>query len=256
MRFQAILFILTALFINQLATAQCIEYALDDGSGNFTIGPSEFDANMTWLNSFSAVEGGEVVSSISVSIGGIDDNNGVLGSDIITVALLDDPNNDGDPSDAVLLTTASFVWQDLGPNVFQGTDIPPVEVSGGFFVAIEMDVLQRANPARMDPQGPGSGTESWLYYNPESRLGNLGNSKFILRMSDSPFWGAWMIRADGRACRANLECSNDAVDIFDVLDFVDAYNTGLASADFSNNGAIDIFDVLEFIEAFNQAPDC
>jgi hypothetical protein len=251
-----LLFIVSALLIQMPAVAQCFEYAQDDGTGNFTIGPSEFDANMTWLNSFSALEGGEIISSISVSIGGIDDNNGVLGSDLITVALLDDPNNDGDPSDAILLTTATFQFQDLGTNVFEGTEIAPTEVSGGFFVAIEMDVLQRANPARMDPQGPGSGNESWLFYNPESRLDNLGNSKFILRMSDSPFWGAWMIRADGRGCFANMLCQTPTVDIFDVFEFIELFRAGSFAADFTSDGLIDIFDVLSFIDAFNNSGGC
>ncbi|MCA9304545.1 MAG: hypothetical protein KC996_10525 [Phycisphaerales bacterium] len=233
------------------AHAQFYEYALDDGSGNFTIGPSQFDANMTWLNAFNADPAGQIISSVRVSFGDIADNDGNLGPDHITVAVLDDPNDDADPADAVLLTTGTGQWVDLASNQFIDIPVPPTMVSGGFFVAVEMDVIQRANPARMDPQDLTLGMNSWMFYNPESRLHDLGGSKFILRMGDSPFVGAWMIRADARACLADISEPQGLLDVFDVFVFLDLFNAGSASADVTNDGTLDIFDVFALLDAFN-----
>ena len=66
---------------------------------------------------------------------------------------------------------------------------PPTEIQGVFFVAVMMDVIQRANPASMDPNSPSAGTQSWMFYNPEPNLEDLGSSPFILHMSESPFLG-------------------------------------------------------------------
>ncbi len=235
--------------------AQLIEYAHDDGTGNFTIGPSSFDANMTWLNTFTAQPDGEVIVCIDVAFGGITGSNGLDGPKNITLAILNDPNNDGDPADAQLLATYNDgLWEDLDSNEFQSfCYLPPVEVTGTFFVAVEMDVLEGANPARMDPQGPGSGTESWLFFNPESRLDNLGSSEYTLRMSDSPFQGAWMIRAraGGRGCLAE-RLIDGVLNYYDVLIFQEEFLTGSPQVDFINDGVLDIFDVFEFFELYNS----
>jgi len=227
------------------------EYTLDDGTGNFTIGPSQFDANMTWLNAFTAVPEGQIMTHVRVSFGDIADNDGNVGPDQITVAILSDPNNDADPADAVLLTTASGQWVDLASNEFIEIPVPPVMVSGGFFVAVEMDVIQRANPARMDPQDPTLGMNSWLFYNPESRLHDLGGSKFILRMGESPFVGAWMVRATARACLADTAPEPGVLDVFDLFAYLELFNAGSAGADITSDGVLDIFDVFGFLDAFN-----
>jgi hypothetical protein len=51
-------------------------------------------------------------------------------------------------------------------------------------------------------------------------------------------------------CAADLTGDGTA-DIFDVLAFIEAYNTTDPAADFTNDGTIDIFDVLAFIKAYN-----
>jgi hypothetical protein len=54
----------------------------------------------------------------------------------------------------------------------------------------------------------------------------------------------------GPACAADLT-GDGVADIFDVLDFVAAYNANDPIADFTGDGNIDIFDVLAFVEAYN-----
>ncbi|RMH27484.1 MAG: hypothetical protein D6692_07705 [Planctomycetota bacterium] len=232
------------------------EYLLDDGTGNFTLGPSQFDANMTWLNAFDAQPGFERIVRVRASFGDIFDNDGVPGSDAVTVAVLEDPNDDGDPADAVLLATGTGVWTDQASNVFLDFDLDtPATVEGTFFVAVMMDVIQRASPARMDPQGQGAGSRSWLFYNPEPNLEDLGSSPFILRMSDSPFIGAWMIRAIGTGpagCPADLAEPFGMLNIFDLQAYLGLYNAQDPAADLAAPaGSFNIFDVQAFLGLYN-----
>ena len=150
-RTKPVLFAAAALLagLTQSTIAQQVDYILDTGVGSFNIGPSQFDANMTWLNSFDTVVGGETITNVSVSFGDIEDNDGNPGSDIVTIAILNDPNNDHNPEDAVLLTTATGKWAEVGFSNFIDFPIDPTIVDGVFFVAVEMDVLQpRIQPRR------------------------------------------------------------------------------------------------------------
>ncbi|MEM9373348.1 MAG: GC-type dockerin domain-anchored protein [Planctomycetota bacterium] len=248
--------ILSGLVVATRASDAVIDYTLDDGAGNFTIGPSEFDANMTWLNTFEAEPGFESIFEVAVSFGDLSDNTGNTGPDSVTVAVLEDPNDDGDPSDAVLLSTGVGVWTDQASNVFLSITLDaPARVEGTFFVAVMMDVIQRANPARMDPQGQGAGSLSWLFYNPEPNLDDLGSSPFVLRMSDSPFLGAWMIRASGTClsvCAADLVEPFGVLNFFDVAAFLASYNTREPAADLAQPlGVWNFFDIVEFLRLFD-----
>jgi hypothetical protein len=238
-------------------TPDPFEYRLDDGTGNFTIGPSSFDANMTWLNTFQAEPGRERITRVMVSFGDIEDNDGIAGPDAVTVAVLEDPNDDADPTDAVLLGTGTGVWTDQASNVFLSFELDqPVDVDGTFFVAVMMDVLERANPARMDPQGQGAGTLSWMFYNPEPNLDDLGSSPYILRMADSPFAGAWMIRAEGTepdaGCPADLAEPFGVLNFFDLAAYLALYNAGDPAADLAApQGVLNFFDLAAYLDAFN-----
>jgi len=243
---------LAALLCAAPALAQQVDYILDTGTGTFNIGPSQFDANMTWLNSFDTITGGETITSVSVSFGGIEDFKGNIGSDQLTIAILNDPNNDHDPSDAVLLSTTPAQWVDTGFGEFVLYPIEPTPIEGVFFVAVMMDVIQRANPASMDPNATTAGAQSWLFYNPKPNLEDLGSSPFILRMSDSPFLGAWMIRATGEpAASCPADINNDGtLNFFDVSAFLSAFAANDPIADINNDAQFNFFDVSDFLSDF------
>jgi hypothetical protein len=235
------------------AGAQQVDYVLDTGVGTFNIGPSSFDANVTWLNSFDTMPGGELITSVSVSFGDIEDNAGNKGSNALTLAILRDPNNDHDPSDAILLSTTDATWKDTGFGEFIDYPITPTEVEGVFFVAVVMDVIEGANPASADPNAPSAGDRSWLFYNPEPNLDDLGSSPFILRMSEGPFPSAWMVRATGEpANNCIIDYNGDGtLDFFDVSAFLNAYLTNDPIADLDDNGVFDFFDVSTFLSQFS-----
>lgn len=234
------------------ALAQQVDYILDTGVGTFNLGPSSFDANMTWMNGFQTVAGGEQITQVSISFGDIEDNDGNVGSDELLIAILNDPTNDFDPIDAELLSVTAGTWVDTGFGEFETYDIDPTIVDGVFYVAVAMDVLQRANPASADPNAPTGGSQSWFFYNPEPRFDDIGNSKFVLKMSEGPFPSAFMIRAHGEsAASCDIDYNDDGVlDFFDVSAFLNAYLSNDPIADLDANGVFDFFDVSAFLSLY------
>lgn len=239
--------------VTSASFAQQVNYILDTGVGTFNLGPSTFDANVTWLNAFDTAPGGERITQVSISFGDIDDNSGNVGPDALAIAILNDPNNDYDPSDAVPLSITNGTWVDTGFGEFMTYDIDPTVVDGVFFVAVAMDVLQRANPASADPNSPSAGTRSWYFYNPEQNFDDLGNSPYILHMSEGPFPAAFMIRAHGgpaSSCAADFNADGN-LDFFDVSAFLNAYIAADLSADLDSNGELNFFDVSSFLAQYS-----
>jgi hypothetical protein len=165
-------------------------YKLDDGSGAFNIGPSQFDAQMLWGNYFDAAPGCEVIDRVAVSFSG-----SVPLGQTVTLAVFDDPDDDLDPSDAVPLSQVSGLTVSAAPNTLIEYDVPDVRVSGGFFVAAMMNLQMRQVAARMDNST--NAGRSWLFFDSQINLGNLGGSPLFYNMASSPFPGTWMVRAVG-----------------------------------------------------------
>lgn len=170
------------------ASAGLFEYALDDGAGNFNIGPSTFDAQMLWGNYFDAQPGAETITGVSVSFAG----SVPVGREVMLV-VFDDPDDDLDPTNAVPVSIGFGVTESAGPNEFLSFDVPDVRVSGGFFVAAVMSLELGQAAARMDPDT--NVGRSWLFFDGQVDLDNLGGSPLFYNMSDTPFNGTWMVRA-------------------------------------------------------------
>lgn len=69
----------------------------------------------------------------------------------------------------------------------------------------------------------------------------------------TPWGGFYMIllalEGGEPVCPGDFDGSG-AIDIFDLLGFIDAYNSGTPAADFDGSGAVDIFDLLGYIDAY------
>jgi hypothetical protein len=171
------------------AVAGLFEYAADDGSGSINIGPS-FDAEMLWGNYFAAEPGFGTITAVSIAFGSIEAGRP------IDLLVFDDPDDDGDPGNAVLVAQHAAVTMPGGLNEFIDYAIDPVNVTGGFFIAAKMQVTNADRPARLDPQTISG--QSWLYFDDPITgidLDDLGGSPFVLNMDDAPFPGTWMVRA-------------------------------------------------------------
>ncbi|MFG0285815.1 MAG: GC-type dockerin domain-anchored protein [Phycisphaerales bacterium JB039] len=225
------------------APARAEEYILDDGSGGFTIGPSDFDAQMTWGNYFDTDPACPWITGLRISFSG-----SLPPGTPLTLMIFDDPDDDLDPANAVPLALTSAVSGATGSQDFIDYRMRPVRVEGGFFVAASAFVAQRQSTARMDQDT--LGVRSWLFFSPELTL-DLGAAPFSLRMSESPFVGTWMVRAIGAAaaCEADLD-ADGTLTVFDFLAFQNAFAAGDLLADFDLDLELTIFDFLAFQNAF------
>ncbi len=177
--------IATFCILTTAATAQ-FEYALDDGTGEVNIGPI-FEADVLWGNYFYVKDDYTIITSLQLALGSIDAGMP------IKLHLFNDPDNDGDPANAIPLAEAAGFTVDTELDEFISFDIDPTTISGGFFIGAQMMLDSGLHPARLDTDTVMG--RSWLFYDGEIDLYDLGGSPYILNMDDAPFPGTWMIRA-------------------------------------------------------------
>ncbi|MEQ8244553.1 choice-of-anchor D domain-containing protein [Fulvivirga sp.] len=180
----------------QSATAENSVYIIDDGSQESNIGLNSVNELM-WLNAFQTVAGAEVITSISSAVA-----SGAAETPARFI-LYNDPDNDGDPSNAVYLTETSGVLTNPGEDVFTTVNIDPTIVEGVFFVGVlvEENPTVNAFPMPQDSSSP-SQQSSWAISNDvvgEFDVFDLSNNSLPpLLIDDADLAGNWMLRADGQ----------------------------------------------------------
>jgi hypothetical protein len=171
-------------------SAQSFTYAAEDG-GNTDSSLSQFDANATWGNYFTVEPGFGRISAIEVAFA-----TGFAGAGrAVELLVYDDPDDDGDPTNAILVsqTSAGAILTPDGEPARYAVDA--VDVTGGFFVAINMDAFQGEQVFRQDFFEPGD--SSWTFYNPAGAVQtDLGSSLFIGNNQGFGL-GTWVVRAVG-----------------------------------------------------------
>ena len=108
-----------------------VDYIYDDGDRpDFNIGVGGAGGDLLVLNRFVSDPGGNGIETVSINWTGIATNFPA------TIVIYDDPNNDGDLSDLVLLTELSVVTANRGNNSRNFTDyaLPQTIVAGDFYV--------------------------------------------------------------------------------------------------------------------------
>ncbi|MGA1399693.1 MAG: right-handed parallel beta-helix repeat-containing protein [Phycisphaerales bacterium] len=136
-------------------------YSIDDGEGDISV---RTDGTwMAWLNQFTVEPGFETITAVETTFG-----SSAVGQPV-TFYVWSDPNGDGEPSDATVLTSHSIVVEPGmdDPDVVVRFEIPPVEVgpSGtSYFVGIIVDVELTSSdfPASGDWDAPNIPGRSWL----------------------------------------------------------------------------------------------
>lgn len=245
-----------AFSVSADAAADTVLYQIDDGSGNVNIGPpSTFSADMLWGNYFQALPQGEQITELRVGLGTSYPRDEFSQPLPLTLYLYDDPDNDGDPTNATLVAATTIIPTIFTQTGFNTAPIEPTIIEGGFFVAAR--VFARAGidrPARLDPQ-PSGGDQSWLVYAEEIKPDDLGASPFFTTMNDPEnvvIFGAWMIRAEGQPkppC-ADLD-GNGTVDL-DDLDLV-LTNFGFGDGgDINGDGLTNLDDLDIVLTQFGQ----
>jgi len=169
----------------------------DDASTENLLGWSS-GGDMCWLHRFGESEGQGTIEEIHCIYGsamypGYCPDNGTA----CEVYVWDDPTNDGDPSDCVLLTQEPTVVQNVDLDVYNIIVLStPVYVTGEFYVGCCLSHVPGEYVAPMDATTPYVYGNAW--YCGTNSLGgfdpnNLMNNQFI----PMQYGNYWCLRADG-----------------------------------------------------------
>ena len=223
-------------------------YAHDDGSAEDVISGGEGDgpAALWWVQGFTTQSGGEVISSLNIMFGrrdeGFQQTIGAVNGEPVKVLLYEDPTDDLDPSDAVLLISVNGTVRNANTDTFVSFPIEPTRVRDDFFVGAVMDVtgsndlglLGGGFPAALD-QNPRSARASWVAENtvPGERIDprDVANTSTLgpVLIDDVGFLGNWMIRATGKPIPPPipLQAGDADQDLdFDQIDLVQVQISG------------------------------
>lgn len=188
-----------------LMSAATSTYSLDDGSGEAGFGG--FATTTIWMNSFTSQAGAEYINGVSISFGANGGDPSTYNGLAIGVHVWSDPNNDGNPNDAILLQSGTGVISDFtntsggastGYVDFTLDSVAHIAAGNGFFVGMSMYYSQSVfGPARDTTSDEG---RSWMY-----RWNGDVTSTAPDNMSTAPtkqnyddvFGGNAMIRATG-----------------------------------------------------------
>lgn len=162
-------------------------YTLDDGSFEDFIGIGA-GADIAWINALQAQDGATTITAISTQFG----PSTPIGTPV-DFALYNDPTNDGDFSDAQLLTSVSTTTEVVG-NTYQTEPITPTQVSGVFFIAAVAEGVTFVAP--VDVSSPSQ--RSSFVASATTGTFDLNNPPAATLVDDIPgLGGNWVLRAQG-----------------------------------------------------------
>ena len=173
-------------------------YMIDDGSAEDAIGLTA-GGDTICLNEFAVIPGSESISSVSIAWGTPAFFDPSLDGMPYTVAIWSDPDGNGDPGDAQLLTTASGVISQQGTDTFITTNISATISTKNFFVGFLVTQQAGQFPAAFDESNPifnrsyiaGSGTQGG------GNIQNLNDNDLpVAPIEIYGLLGNWLIRAD------------------------------------------------------------
>jgi hypothetical protein len=183
----------------------------DDGTSENSIGLTA-GGQFLWIQPFGSVGGQTLVSSVSTSYGTPLFPGGTppVGTPV-DVCVYDDPNDDGDPSDGVLISQTPGVVGNVDNDVLDTYAVPPAVLNGVFFVGVAINHTSGQFPAPLDGNFCGA-AQAW-------GVGNTtgpGTLNFTtLTANNVPptnitaiFGGIWMVRAGCSTSAGTSFCGN------------------------------------------------
>lgn len=180
------------------------QYALDDGTMESAIGYS-LPEDYCWLQSFEAVGGFDTITKVMAFL----PPNTPVGTPI-TFCVWDDPNDDGDPNDAILVVQRPTTVQYAGLNVF--VDYPlmqPAPVHGTFFVGAFLTEDGTMGPAALDYST--NPHKAWFSFNSAGMFDptNLSNNfpPTHIETIGAGIHGAFLLRAQGSGDAPTAYCT-------------------------------------------------
>jgi hypothetical protein len=183
--------------------------------------PGTIVGDLMWLNAYKVQTGGEILQSIALTWG---PSASAQGSPI-SLLLYRDPNNDGNPNDAQLLTQAETQVSNPDGRQFTTVNLQPTTFNVGqtFFVGALLRNLRRdQRPATADLAGTVPGT-SWFAIGNHGDgepsnidINHLANNFRSGSASQSPLplptmYGNWVLRVTGDDARRRVPESDGVV---------------------------------------------
>jgi hypothetical protein len=206
-------------------------YQVDDGTSENALGLTD-GGDVMWLNAFEVVEGAGTITEIA-SAWGSSNASGLPTDKPAHFLIYEDPNDDGDPSDAVLLEQVSTTVQAPHTDQFTSEAIPPTSVEGTFFIAaLYQEQEADTFPMPMDESSTSQGA-SWIVGNSTPGGFNVddlaANDVGPDNLEAAGFPANWLLRAEGGAQFVAVSPSADTLAAGASQDLTASFNaTGLA----------------------------
>jgi len=172
-------------------------YMLDDGTAEDAIGLT-VGGDIISLNEFAVIPGSETINSVEIAWGTPAFPDPSLDGLPYTVAIWSDPNGDGNPTDAVLLTTAGGVVSSQGTDTFLTTTVSPTTITtANFFVGFVITHSGGQFPSAFDETNPTFSNRSYVAGGASGDINNLNNNDIPVAPIESfGLVGNWLIRAN------------------------------------------------------------
>jgi hypothetical protein len=192
--------------------------AFDDGNTEDSIGLTA-GGELAWLNKMGSVGTNTTVSDISTAWGTVGGAN-IPPGQAASVHVWDDPNDDGNPNDAVLVASENTIVANPGTDQLQTVTLTtPVTVSGIFFVGVVTSNVANQFAGPIDGDGCGyRPSVSWIAGAPGTTLNtaNLAANQIPPQTLDTLNIGlgnitsVWMLQATcGNATAGTPFCLGD-----------------------------------------------
>jgi len=174
-------------------------YMIDDGTAEDAVGLSGGD--IIALNEFAVIPGSETIDSVDIAWGTPVFFDPTLDGLPYTVAIWSDPDGDGSPIDAVLLTTANGVVSQQGTDTFINTLITPTTITTpNFFVGFLITQGSNQFPCAFDESDRTFPNRSWVAGDSTPGNGNImdldDNELPVATIESYGLIGNWLIRAN------------------------------------------------------------
>jgi len=185
-------------------------YMLDDGTAESVVGLAPRGVIIA-LNEFAVIPGSETIDSVDIVWGSPLEPDPTIDGLPYTVCLWSDPNGDGSPTDAVLLTTAEGVVTQQGTDTFINTPITPTTITTvNFFIGLLITNGDSQNPCASDEDNLLS-NRSYVagdYMRGGGDITDLNNNDLPVGTIESyGVIGNWLIRANAGNGENNIVLS-------------------------------------------------
>jgi hypothetical protein len=170
---------------------------LHDGSTENSLGFNSTAADVLWLHSQGEIGTSTVVKSIATAWGSLPFGGGPPNGTAARVGIWSDPNQDRDPTDAVLIQSVNTFVVGTNTDALQVVNLSPsVLVNGRYFIGASCQGATFQAPLDQS-SGPG-GNFVWVCGNPTGVLNynSIGTAPFPPQQEDNFAPGRWLLQGD------------------------------------------------------------